>query len=777
VYAQAVDGPADVTITASAPGLADSTGFIPITDTALALAQPYGPQQLTLNTQQDPVQLSVSVASGLMLRPGLDPIPVTINSSNPAVATVPAPPILNSLTSMAQFRLKPLTAGQTDLTVAPPPGFVTAPPSAGRTLHVNVKSPSFVINDFILGMDLQTALTMNLQNGAASTPADVDVTLTSSDPTKVVLSADPVTPGAAMLTVHFVQGSQPSRTIYAQAVDQSGQAAIAIAANGYSSTTANVTLVPTTFVPDQKALSARLQTGATVRYAPLPLVMPATSFYPAAFQFRPGLAGIPVTFSSSNAGVATVSPATATWQPGSGELDAQLQFASAGTTTLTMAVPAPYVAPPPVAVTVMGGSLAINAFVTQLGKDLQASIGISGDGFNMPLTVTLTSSDPSRLSVSASPTSSGQAATSLVNQPGQLLLAYLQALAGSGTVTVTASAPGYQNATTTIQLAQAAVGLSGPQQAGTLTPLSAPLAFQARLGPPDASPPNLAVLRPGATPVIVQAMVSDSTVATVSPAQLTFNPGDSMQSFSVQPTAAGTTVVSLSVPAGFADPVSGREQLLTVVPARIIFSGPLTVGKDLVRNVSLALPSATGQTLNVTLTSADPSRLLLGNSSAQAGTSSVTTVIPAASSGGANFSLIGLDSSGTVTLNVTAPPLPPSSYTVTLEPSGFVFGIVPTDASANSTITLPILLQALNPQTLAPDASLALRPGLAPVSVNITSSNTAVSGPASTSFSPGSTTQYVNIQLGGAGSSTLSIQAPPGFATPSSGATATINVH
>jgi hypothetical protein len=777
VYVQALDGPADVTITASAPGWADSSSFIPIMDTALSIAQPYGIQQVTVNTQQDPVQFSVGVANGLTLRPGLDPIPVTINNSNAAAATVPAPPILNSLTSMATFRLKPLASGQTDLTLVPPPGFVMAPPNAGRTLHVTVKSPSFVINDFVLGMDLQTAVNMSLQNGASSIPADVDVTLTSSDPRKVVLSADPATPGAAALTVHFAQGSQPSRTIYAQALDQSGQAIIAIAANGYASTTANVTLVPTTFASDQTTVTAQLQTGATVRYTPVPLVNPALQYYGSNFQFRPGLAGVPVTFSTSNPGVATVSLAAATWQPGSRELDAPVQLVSAGMATLTMAVPGPYVAPPPVNVTVTGGNLLINLQVPQLGKDLQATIGIFGDGFNLPVPVTLTSSDPTRLLVSSSPTSPGQATANLVSQPGQPLLAYVQALAGSGSVTVTISAPGYQNATATIQLAPAAVVLSGPQQVGTLTPLSAPLPFQARLGPPYASPPNVTVLRPGATPVTVQAMVSDPTVATAAPTQLTFSPGDSTQSFSVQPTAAGVAVVSVSVPDGFADPVGGREQLLTIVAARIVFNGPLTVGKDLARSLSLALPAATGQALTVTLTSSDPSRLLLSNSSAMVGTSSVTVVVPAASSGGETFSLIGRESSGTVTLNLTAPPLAPSSYTVTLEPSGFVFGIVPTDAEANSTITLPILPWALSPQTLAPDANLASAPGLAPVSVNVTSSNTAVSGPASVSFSPGNTLQYVTILLGGAGTTTFSIQAPPGFATPSSGAAATINVH
>src|SRR5207244_7958064 len=115
---------------------------------------------------------------------------------------------------------------------------------------------------------------------------------------------------------------------------------------------------------------------------------------------------------------------------------------------------------------------------------------------------------------------------------------------------------------------------------------SAPLAFQARLAsfvPNSNTAFSTPVLRPGAPPVVVRASLSDSSIAVIAPSQLTFNPGESSQSFTVQPAAPGSSLLTLSVPTGFADPVSLRQQLLTVVPARAAFVNPLTVGKDLVR--------------------------------------------------------------------------------------------------------------------------------------------------------------------------------------------------
>lgn len=87
-------------------------------------------------------------------------------------------------------------------------------------------------------------------------------------------------------------------------------------------------------------------------------------------------------------------------------------------------------------------------------------------------------------------------------------------------------------------------------------------------------------------------------------------------------------------------------------------------------------------------------------------------------------------------------------------------------------------LHALDPQTLTPLGSFPIRPGLTPVSVQVTSSNTAViPNPPAFVFNPGASASSLNVTAHAAASTTLSITTPAGFATPSTGATLTITAH
>ena len=96
---------------------------------------------------------------------------------------------------------------------------------------------------------------------------------------------------------------------------------------------------------------------------------------------------------------------------------------------------------------------------------------------------------------------------------------------------------------------------------------AAPVNFQARLASADDNSFTPPQLRPGAAAVIVPVSLSDPKIGTLTPGQLTFVPGSGTQSFSFQATAPGTALLTLGVPAGFADPSpSARQQLLNVIP-------------------------------------------------------------------------------------------------------------------------------------------------------------------------------------------------------------------
>jgi hypothetical protein len=786
VYMNGIQGPSDVKISAIGPGLADSSAIAQVFSTAIAFGAPYygGPSTLSGNTQQASLTSNVqAVVLGsnsnnstiTVLRPGIGPIYLTINSSNPAVASVVKSPILNSLTSGASFQITPLTGGQTTLSIVVPPGFVTAPTSQNPTQLVTITGPTFNISDLALGQDLQTSVTMTVQNGASTIPNDVDVTLTSGDPTNLLLSASGTSVGAAALTVHFAKSSAPSTKIYLQALGSSGVISLTIAANGYGSTTTKVTLVPTTFATDYSNYYFSIpQTNSVVQIQPVPKGTSASFFF-SNFQFRPGFAGMSMAVASSNAN-ATVSPSTLTWSAGAATMSVNVQGITPGTATVTFTVPAPYLAPANVTLNITGGNLFVYTTNLTLGQNLQTSINTTGPANSATLTVT--SSDPTRVLVAASQTAVGQASVNITNPVNGYFTVYVQALGNSGTVPLTFSSAGFNSATSQIQLAQTEVVLSNNQQTPSLTTISPAITFQAQLTASVTYQSSTLVLRPGASPLNVPINLSDNTVGTVNPAQLTFNPGDTTKSFTFQPVAAGSTLLSLGVPSGFADPGSQRQQLLTVVAPRVVFNTPLTVGNNLVRPTALTITTGPVQAITVTLTSADPTRLLLANTANPGGVAALTVTFQAGVTVSSSFSLIGLASSGTVNLQLTGPPLAAATFSVNLEPSGFEVSVLQSTATVGSFDTFTIQSYALNPQTLAPDIMMPLRPGVPAVAVNLISGNTAIfSTPGAVSFSPGDSQHSVTLVAQSAGTVTLTVPAPAGFATPSSGASVVIKVN
>ena len=96
---------------------------------------------------------------------------------------------------------------------------------------------------------------------------------------------------------------------------------------------------------------------------------------------------------------------------------------------------------------------------------------------------------------------------------------------------------------------QTAVVLGGniPQTASTL---AGPVSLQAFLTPWPSGNSSYSnqTLRPGAAPVTVPINLSDTHLASTTPAQLVFNPGDGTKTFTLQPLSAGSLLLSLGVP-------------------------------------------------------------------------------------------------------------------------------------------------------------------------------------------------------------------------------------
>ena len=474
VWLQALDGPADIPVTASIAGYDDVSTVVQVVPTALSFATPYGSPAISTNTQADPVTATINVApvqqgstEGMFLRAGLDTFSVPVASSNPAIATAVRNPLVNALTASAQFQVKPLAPGETTLTLSPPPGFVAAPPSLGGSLKVTVDGPSLVISDVTLGRDLQVQLPLSVKTGSSVAPADLDVTLTSSDGSRLLISAAANSPGAASLTLHIGASQSILSQVYLQALDDRGTVTVQISAPGYRTTTATVTLAPTTFAANSSPLNLQLSGGpysVQVRGVPAP-ASGTPSYYTGfwTYTFRAGLTPFSIGVRALDSSVAGVTPARLNVSGGTGDMTLSVTANGAGATSLAFDVPAPYLAPPSIPISVQGGQLNWYS-VGPVGKDLQLSVGLNGG--NNYTGVKVTSSDPARLLVSLTAGAPGQASVTL----GQSGTVYLQALGDSGSATLTASGTGYTTASTPVQLVQTAVVLGSniPQTASTL---------------------------------------------------------------------------------------------------------------------------------------------------------------------------------------------------------------------------------------------------------------------------------------------------------------------
>ena len=414
------------------------------------------------------------------------------------------------------------------------------------------------------------------------------------------------------------------------------------------------------------------------------------------------------------------------------------------------------------------------------------------------LTVTLTSSDQTRLVIGGHATDAGVKSLDIPVGQGvtQLTGIYIQALGNSGTANITVSAPGYTGSTTTFTLAPSGIVIAGPNGIGGLSAttsegLSTSLSvFPAQL---DSSLNYVQVqqLR-GTLSVSVSVTSSNTTVGTIKTSPVTINGGDTTGSTTFSALVAGSTTVTAAAPSGFSTPAgSFNAVVFTITPAGLIPPTGLTVGNGLETSTQITLNGAApaGGNLPVTLTVADPSKLLLSVTGKDAGSSSITcgadfkncVFVQPGANRTQDFFIYGLATSGTTTFTASAPNFGSVTVTVTLGPSGAILSgpngvgvnfLTATNSPASTLTVFSALLDAgLNfvaVQAMAGNSSM---------SVTVTSSNTAVGTIVSSpvTISAGNPSATTSFQPATSGSSTLAANAA-GFSVPVSKASLTVTV-
>jgi hypothetical protein len=186
--------------------------------------------------------------------------------------------------------------------------------------------------------------------------------------------------------------------------------------------------------------------------------------------------------------------------------------------------------------------------------------------------------------------------------------------------------------------------------------------------------------------------------------------------------------------------------------------------------------------VTVTLTSNNPSQLLLSTSATSKGSSSITVTIPAGSFAGSYF-IQAFGSVGTVTYTASAPGYGSRTGTITLAPSGAVL-FAPFKLPAYSTTVaagpspFTVSMTQLNPDNSIVNNGVEQVAGGTSVTVSLSTTNAAVGSIASSVTIPGGSDSAVtNFTPVSAGTTTMSVVRPAGFALPSTNTSVAITVH
>ncbi len=247
---------------------------------------------------------------------------------------------------------------------------------------------------------------------------------------------------------------------------------------------------------------------------------------------------------------------------------------------------------------------------------------------------TLTSSDPDRVKLSPSPTQPGQASL----QTAGLSSVYVQAFASAGVVSIVAEGPGGLREEVPVFLypATMAVRMGNdlttqeiriPADQPSLVVNALPFAVDPGSGLLIESPYRL-TLRAGIDPFFVKGSSTDEAVAIPTPPDPLFGETDISRPLSFQIRQKGTTSLRVEQPAGFvASPHAGLR--LTVAERTLeLRMGPTAPGLQTNASVNarnlLGNPDQSGISATATLTSLDPSKLLLATNRDRLGDASVT---------------------------------------------------------------------------------------------------------------------------------------------------------
>ena len=740
------------TVTANAPGYAPATRQVVVTVTA------------TINPGTTNLNLTTSTNTILQISAPAPPggIVFTLTSDDPTVASVPASVTLVKGATSANLTITGKKDGTT--TIRATSAGVT---EADGTVNVTAQIAS---NPYTVGYDIEQYANFYLP---VSPSNPTTVTVTTNDPTVAIISTSNTVVGQKTLTFPNITSTFIA-SVWVQGL-KVGTTTLTISAPGFENGTETITVLPTGFVyygvPSYSTTTYSAATTPTIY--PVPLNADGT-VYNFGWYINPGSAPISIPITSGTPATGTVT-SPVVFHPNDTQDNFTFQPVAAGTTALTIgtppagfAVPSQYEA---ITVTVTTPAISINSETTAVHLLNGQGLGLPvAPPTGKPVTVTVTSSDPTIFTISTSPTVVGTATVTFPNTAGSGVGdVYFQGLK-TGTATVTMSAPGYTSGTATITVHPTGFFLGYPFTSFSTTTFSTPTGLNVYTSGLDPmtlslSEPYLQV-SPGVAPFNVSLSDSTPAVGTLASPTVTFKPGDSSEAVTFQPTAAGTTTITLVTPAGFTTSSQYQSNVATVT-APSISAGGLETGVHLENGLGIGLPvnPPAGSPVTVTVTSSNPSIATISTSPTAIGTASVT--FTNVTNGSVGNVYIQGQAVGTSTITVAAPGYTSGTNTLTVDPSGFTYYYdrppftTTTFSSANQIPVYTTSLQNGNVYNL----NLPINPGVAPATVVVSDSAPSVGtiSAAALVFAPGDQNHVFNFQPVSAGVATIALSTPAGY--------------
>ena len=539
VFLQALAGDGVVRLSITAEDHIPGEAQISLTPLTPSLQGPFSGQTRAVDLRV-PAQVSFAVtldslSRGTSLRPGVAPLEVNVSSNNPGVFTVePARLTLVPGASRVEFRVNTTGPGSAELSVTSPQTSI-----APSTVRIDVRRTSFSLETLTLGTQQQISGAVRLESGAEPPPEAFILSVTSADPSRLLLSRSPTTPGSASINVVWQARNPQSNQFFLQALGVAGDVSVTASGGPYQEATGTV-VVQRSFFQFSDSSAYPLQVGG--RMMPSVQLGPGYGDRP----LRPGAPDVRVAVVSSNPGILTLPQESLLFREGDTRQSFLVVGRSPGTANLTLRPPEGFGPPPENAsltLTVRESTVELQCGGNQLAKDSRFACFFNAE--TTPELLTITSSDPAKVRFSMQPDS--PVLTELRFSGTASATFFVHVYSDAGTVTLTAAASGFTTARKTFTLVPSALVFEGN------TSFIVGLGQRRNVGIQLAGVSSSGELfpvqpRPGLN-VRVNVTTSSAAVLRPDPAFVDFGP--SSPSVQLVGVASGVATVTLVPPAGF----------------------------------------------------------------------------------------------------------------------------------------------------------------------------------------------------------------------------------